>query len=80
MSELDKLKALLASGEFHHATYRDHGRLFEGLHFYRKADEGFRGFVHAGIISKRYDTAADLQEAEELVRHTGVSVGAYGEG
>lgn len=74
MRPIEELQGLLASGEFHHATYRDQGTLWEGLHFYKKDGAGFRGFTHAGIIPKG---DPDLDTAHNLVRHTGVSVGSY---
>lgn len=82
MHEIDEqnfaeLKALLASGEFHHATYRNQGTLWEGLHIYRRSEKGFRGFDHAAIIGK---DSPHLAEAERMVSHTGVSVGSYGNG
>jgi hypothetical protein len=76
MTELESLKSLLASGEFHHATYRCIGTVWEGLWFYRKGN-GPRGFTVAGCVNK---TSPDLEAAMELVRHTGVSVGSYGNG
>jgi hypothetical protein len=75
---IEQLKELLASGEFHHATYRNQGTLWEGLHIYRKKEDGFLGYTHSGIIFGKNDP--DLEEAYQLVRHTGVSVGAYGSG
>ncbi len=73
---LEQLKELLASGQFHHATYRNFGTLWEGLWIYRKYD-GLRGFKPAGCFGK---DSPLLHDAEELVRGTGVSVGAYGRG
>ena len=74
---LDELRALLASGDFHHATYRNGGTLWEGLHIYAKRTDGFRGYAHCGAFLRDDNT---LKDAEELVRGTGVSVGAYGQG
>jgi hypothetical protein len=73
---LDELRALLASGEFHHATYRNQGSLWEGLWIYKGYD-GLRGFHPAGCFGK---DSPDLPAAEALVRGTGISVGAYGAG
>lgn len=73
---LEQLKALLESGQFHHATYRNSGTLWEGLWIYVKCD-GFRGFGPAGSFLK---DSPELDVAHELVRHTGISVGAYGRG
>lgn len=72
---IDELKTLQASGEFHHATYRNQNSLWEGLHIYRKSETGFRGFEHVGAFLKNNP---DLQQAESLC--TGVSVGSYGRG
>jgi hypothetical protein len=72
---LDELKTLQATGQYHHATYRNQNTLWEGLHIYVRDAEGFRGFRHAGVFGK---DDPNLQAAEEAVRLTGVSVGAYG--
>jgi hypothetical protein len=74
---LEQLRSLLDSGEFHHATYRDIGKLWEGLNIYRKSATGFRGFEGIGIFPK---DDPDLAAAHDLVWHTGVSVGSYGRG
>ena len=74
--KLEALKDLLENGNFHHATYRDFGTLWEGLVVYVKYD-GLRGFEPAGTFPKN---DPDLDVAHELVRHTGISVGAYGQG
>jgi hypothetical protein len=74
---LEALKQILASGEFHHATYRNIGTLWEGLWIYTKQAGAARGFYPAGSFPK---DSADLKAAEDLVRHTGVSVGAFGRG
>ncbi len=71
------LQALLDSGLYHHATYRNLGTLWEGLHIYVYDAVAARGFTHAGAFLK---DNPELAAAEELVRHTGVSVGAYGRG
>lgn len=75
--KLEELKTLMEAGEFHHATYRNIGTLWEGLHIYCKTPDGFRGFNHAGAF---YKDNPDLAKAEEMVRGTGVSVGSYGQG
>jgi len=72
---INDLKALIASGEFHHATYRNQGTLWEGLHIYKKENNGFNGFTHAGMFPKE-----EHDEAYNLVRHTGVSLGSRGNG
>ena len=74
---LAELRNLKASGQFHHATYRDHGRLWEGLWVYRNASNGFRGYEPAGCF---YKDSPELDAAYAEVRGAGVSVGAYGEG
>lgn len=71
------LKLLLDNQTFHHATYRNHGTLWEGLHIYKKDPNGMRGFSHVGAF---YKDNPELRQAESLVRGTGVSVGAYGAG
>jgi hypothetical protein len=77
MMTLEMLQALRDSGEFHHATYRNQGTLWEGLHIYRRDADGFRGFSHCGMIPKDDPT---LDAAYAIVRNTGVSLGAYGRG
>lgn len=72
---IDQLNTMLADETFHHATYRDHGTIWEGLWIYAKAD-GWPGFKPIGSFPK--GAAAD--EAYEVVRQTGVSVGAFGRG
>lgn len=78
---LGALRALIESGRFHHATYRNFGSLWEGLHVYAKSEPGqplgFRGYVHVGAF---YRDNPDLASAEALARGTGVSAGAYGAG
>lgn len=77
MSDLEELKEILANGSFHHATYRNIGTLWEGLYIYLKAPEGFIFGENSLVFGKRHP---DLLAAEDLVRHTGISVGAYGNG
>jgi hypothetical protein len=74
---LQELRELIASGEFHHATYRNIGTVWEGLWFYRRDPQGRRGFSVAGCVNK---ADADIDAAHELVRGSGVSVGSYGNG
>jgi hypothetical protein len=74
---IDNLRESLASGRFHHATYRCIGTVWEGLWWYEKDADGFRGYSVAGCVNKA-DPA--INEAHELVCGTGVSVGAYGQG
>jgi hypothetical protein len=73
---LEQLTTIRAAGTFHHATYRFDG-IHEGLWIYTKAEHGFRGFDVAGAFFK---DDPNLKAAEEMVRGTGVSVGAYGGG
>jgi hypothetical protein len=73
---LEQLRQLLDSGEFHHATYRNMGTLWEGLWIYRKSNDAI-GFYPVGCFNVR-DGLADL--AHDMVRHTGVSVGSFGKG
>jgi hypothetical protein len=75
--ELQELKSILDSDEFHHATYRNVGTLWEGLWIYRKNENGFQGFEPAGNFSK---SSADLDAAHDLCGMTGISFGARGEG
>jgi len=77
MTPIDKLRESLASGRFHHATYRNIGTLWEGLWWYEKDANGSRGFSVAGCVNK---TDPAIDEAHELVRGTGMSVGSYGQG
>ena len=74
---IEILRELLASGEFHHATYRCEGTLWEGLWIYRKDPSGFRGYVPATNIEKG---SPDLDAAYTLCSGTGISRGAYGAG
>jgi hypothetical protein len=76
---IQELQTLLQTGQFHHATYRNQGTLWEGLHIYYRDPEGFRGFRHAGFFSSR-SQPEELITAENLCRGTGISLGAYGQG
>lgn len=73
---IEELTALRTSGRFHHATYRCHGTLWEGLWIYVYADEG-RGFLPEGFFSPNHP---DYKQAEESLYGTGISLGAYGQG
>lgn len=76
---LEALQQMLESGQFHHATYRNIGTIWEGLYIYVKdPDPKWVGYRLAGSFNKADGDI--LQAAEELVRPTGVSVGAYGRG
>jgi hypothetical protein len=77
MQNLIQLKQLLATSQFHHATYRCQGTLWEGLWIYRKSDTGLRGYDVATSFLK---ADQNLETAFELVRGTGISVGSYGRG
>lgn len=77
LAPIEMLRALLAAGEFHHATYRCIGTVWEGLWFYKKSADGFRGYECVGCVAKG---DPDLDAAHALVAHTGISVGAYGGG
>jgi hypothetical protein len=80
-----ELKQLIADGRFHHATYRNHGTLWEGLWIYihdapgpnHKPGAWHPYFKPLGCFSKNDPL---LNEAYDIVRHTGVSVGRYGAG
>jgi hypothetical protein len=73
---LDELKSLKSSDKFHHATYRDHGTLWEGLWIYEKYD-GLRGFKPVGCFGK---DSPELDAAHNEVRGSGVSLGSFGNG
>jgi hypothetical protein len=73
MWTLDDVKALVATGEFHHATARTIGepRLF----IYRRNGAGFRGYELVASIPDTDENRAYFAS----IKH-GVSVGAYGAG
>jgi hypothetical protein len=75
--QLPLLKDLISSGDFHHATYRCQGTVWEGIWFYKKSADGFRGYKVEGCINK---SDPDYEEAEKLLAGKGISVGAYGAG
>jgi hypothetical protein len=77
MKPIEQLRQLLGSGEFHHATYRSKGTVWEGLWFYNRDVNGFRGYCAFGCVRK---DDPDFNQAMELVRSTGMSVGSYGAG
>jgi hypothetical protein len=74
---LQELRDMKDSGTFHHATYRNLGTLWEGLWIYSSDLRGFGGYTVAGCFAK---DSAELEAAEDLVRGTGISIGAYGRG
>ena len=73
---IQELRALRATGKFHHATYRYDG-LWEGLWIYQKSKTGFRSFEPAGCF---YKDDPDLDAAHRVIADTGVSLGSYGQG
>ena len=75
--KIAELQALLDSGTFHHATYREQGSIWEGLWIYAKDANGFRGYRVVGCFGK---DSPELQAASALVRGSGISIGAYGRG
>jgi hypothetical protein len=82
---LDDLRALIASGNFHHATVRvGRGRCWDGLYIYERASgaDSFRGFKLAGSFSYGWGDreSPEMAAAHDLVRHAGPSFGSYGEG
>lgn len=78
-SPLAQLQALIASGEFHHATYRCQKTLWEGLWFYKRSEVGFRGYEPAGCIPKD-DPSLDAAYRAIKATGCGTSVGSYGNG
>lgn len=74
---IDELRSMLADGTFHHATYRNHGTLWEGLWVYARDEKGFRGY---SVVGSFYKGDPNLDAAFELTRGTGISVGAFGRG
>lgn len=78
---LDQLKTLINSWEFHHATYRNRGTVWEGLWIYRNYD-GARGFEPDGVFNCYKGDDPDLEEAYRLLKAIGHghSVGSYGKG
>ncbi len=75
---LEELKSLQESGQFHHATYRELGTIWEGLYIYANDDDPkWVGYRLVGSFNKS-DGLADA--AYDLVRNSGVSLGAYGRG
>ena len=79
---IDELKQLQASGKFHHATYRNIGKVWEGLYVYERASEeegGFRGFKLAGIFNNYHrERNPECEKAIALIR--GLHVGSFGTG
>lgn len=77
VANLDDLRELIERGQFHHATYRNHGKLWEGLHVYRNESTGVMGYT---LVGQFYHDDPMLSEAESIVAPFGTSVGRYGEG
>ena len=76
---IDELKALQASGEFHHATYRNVGKCWEGLYIYKRDPNGCRGFSLAGSFNNYYRQRNPVcEEAMALVK--GLHVGSFENG
>lgn len=73
MTNMEILKSLIASGQFHHATYRTD--IARGLHVYRHDTNGFNGFAYALYFSAL--DKAECDAAYDLVRGTGVYEGSY---
>lgn len=75
---LEQLKALMDSGQFHHATYREVNTIWEGLYIYKKdPDPKWVGYRLAGSFNK---ADGNLDAAQDIVCGTGVSFGAFGRG
>lgn len=72
---LAELKVLRDSEEFHHATYRSEGTVWEGLWIYVKDVSAHRGFRQADFFPKDH---AELDAAFELLEDTFISRGSYG--
>lgn len=79
---LEELKSLQQSGEFHHATYRDVGKCWEGLCIYvRATDEhgGSRGFKLYGRFTNYWRARnPECEKAMEMIK--GLHVGSFGNG
>jgi hypothetical protein len=71
------VQELISRGDFHHATHRP--QQFDSLFIYQRDDDGFRGYTLFGGVSNRTDPTTFAQ-VSEIVRHTGISVGAFGNG
>lgn len=81
--KIEALKTLMNEGRFHHATHRTGSGLWNGLWIYEKTG------VDGGRFFEQYTPAfcffdSDGRERQDtayaIVRTTGVSVGAYGQG
>ena len=79
-SKIEELQHLLDTDQFHHATYRNQGTLWEGLWIYKKdgSSHGFRGFsLEMSFLKSDPELMA---QAEKLCAGTGISLGSYGQG
>ncbi len=76
---IQELKDLVASGNFHHATYRELNTIWEGLYIYA-VDPDPKWIVYRLVGSFNKSEGAIADEAYNIVRHTGVSLGTYGKG
>ena len=79
ISAFKQLQNLLSSDQFHHATYRNQGTVWEGIWFYKKdsSEKSFQGYILEGCVNK---SDPDLEEAYKLLAGKGMSVGSFGEG
>lgn len=79
MAALDELKTLLASGDLHHATYRNKGTVWEGIWFYKRSTGlmAYRGYEVAGCVNK---DDPDFEEAFRVLAGKGMHVGCFGGG
>jgi hypothetical protein len=83
---LEELRQHLKDGTFHHATYRNVGKVWEGLYVYVRDAQALRGFTLAGSFNNYYraypNGNPECFEAEQLLRemNRGVSVGSFGNG
>lgn len=75
---IEDLQCLLDSGQFHHATYRCQGTVWEGLWIYCKDPNGFRGYSVYMSFPVSNKESCDL--VHKMLAHTGISVGSYGNG
>jgi hypothetical protein len=80
---IEELKALRASGRFHHATYRNQGTLWEGLWVYEN-DPPPPGWTkwHPGYrpVGAFFKDSPELEAACAELSGTGISLGRYGTG
>lgn len=79
MAAVDKINSWKASGEFHHATFRQQGARSD-LYVYLKKTNGFNGFDLAKLSLSSWDEPSVWESAQAAVSSTGYSVGSYGRG